>query len=226
MNIKNLIIPFLMLSGAATLASASTINELEVNGSASNNDTLASAQLAASSGAPNSNANGFQASLSVRSTGKGNGDGYSPFFVKGGKDYFDIDGALANFYRLLGLLKTKAKLVVPAKDSASAKAGSETTTEVSQDTSDSSVPSDASGGSNSGNLSSAGASTSSAASFALTESTYFISALQTGQNNALTVTPVRNAPTKVPLPSSVLLFGVGAVTLLLMKGGSKKATNM
>jgi hypothetical protein len=136
---------------------------------------------------------------------------------------------MANFYRLLGLFKPNAKVVVPPKDSASAKADDGTSTESSQETSDSSVSSDATGVTTASSLSNgatlSGATTTISAS---SSSAYYISPIQTASLSVLTTSasPAQTAPAKIPLPSSFLLFGLGAVTLLLVKSGSKKAINM
>ena len=235
MNINKLIIASLLLGSAATSASASVINELEINGAASNN-TLATAQaIGASSFTPNANPNVFGTLPTVSIQGRGgNGDvDFFSFVTKAGKAYFDIDNAQSGFDSILSLFNSSGTLIAFGDDSVPPDPGSASTLDAFLGSINLTAGTYFIAVSNSGNLPNSlatgtgftdlfrpdnamGGSTVIGATPG--DSSFFGSGTQGGQTYLLHISAAgAGAPAAVPVPGSLLLLSVGGVALLLAR---------
>jgi hypothetical protein len=241
MNINKLIIASLLFGSAATLASASTITELEVNGTASNN-TLATAQaIGASSFTPNANPNVFGTLPTVTIQGRGgNGDvDFFSFVTKAGKAYFDIDNTQSGFDSVLSLFNSSGTLLAFDDDSLPPDPGSTSNFDAFLGSINLAAGTYFIAVSDSGNLPNSLATATgftdlfrpdnalggSAVTGATPgDSTFFGSGTQGGLTYLLNISAAgAGVSTKVPVPGTLLLLSVGAGALLL--GRKRKSGN-
>jgi hypothetical protein len=231
MNANKLLIASLLMGGTVSSVFASTINELEVNGSATNN-TLSSAQvISGSSFTTNTNPNVFGSLPTVSIQGKGgNGDvDFFSFVTRGGKTYFDIDGALAAFDTILSLFNSKGKLIAFGDDSVPPDPGSASDKDAFLGSID--LPPDTYyiAVSDFGNFPNAlssgtgfsdlfrpdGAIGGTAITGATTgDTTFGTSGTQGGQLYTLHISSAGSGAAKVPLPGSLMLLSIGGVAFL------------
>jgi hypothetical protein len=129
MKINKLIITSILLASIAPSASASIINELEANGTATNN-TLATAQaIAGANFTPNASPNvfGMLPTASIQGVG-GNGDvDFFSFFTQAGSAYFSINNVTSSFDSALSLFNSSGTLIAFGDDSVPPQPGSTST---------------------------------------------------------------------------------------------------
>lgn len=235
MKINKLIITSLLLASIAPAASASIINELEANGTATNN-TLATAQvIAGASFTPNASPNvfGMLPTASIQGVG-GNGDiDFFSFFTQAGSTYFAINNVPSSFDSALSLFDSSGTLIAFGDDSVPPQPGSTSTKDaflgsinlaagtyfiaVSEATN---LPFSLATGINYSDLFRPDNAIGGTAITGATpgDSTFFTNGTQGDQSYVLNISAAGAGPTSsVPEPGSLFLLSIGALAFSLTK---------